>query len=71
MRKCDNVSKEKIRLLEQSNTIRQIKYYRIVTSYCKGIILDKNISSLIRDLDTKYYEKNNQTHLTRKVEMKK
>ena len=47
MKKCDEASKAKRQILDQSNIIRNITQYSIATLCRKNVILDKNINTLI------------------------
>ena len=57
MKRCIQVSKVKRILLDQKEVIILIIYYRIATPIKKGQIIDKNINSLLWDLDGKGHEK--------------
>jgi len=56
MKRCDEASKEKRMALEHNECQRQIKYFGIETPCKDGVILDKNINGLLRDIDAKEYE---------------
>ena len=57
MRKCDIAMKEKRYRLRNVPRTNNIKYYGIETPIRKGMVLDKNISVLILELDAKRREK--------------
>ena len=57
MKRCNIESKWKWKTLEDQEVLLPIKNYDIEMPICKGMLLDKSINSLIRDLDAKENEK--------------